>query len=243
MTRSNLAVAADYADAMLVARFWKNLLFLALFVMLLIQIAVFFVVRFHTHTEAGVTQLTGATQPAILSGQDLTSQLYWLINTTDFLAIIAVAVLTVVMLLIMGIMLVGRLVGVTHVTRAFIGSVLLMVVLFPWQSIWNYPAAGTLQTDPTPVEDTLVGPRFGLPGVLYTWPELQHHAHFRTDPLTAAILGWGRFVGWPVVAIIILLMVQARSSRGLKFALGEVEINVVETGAAAGPAGNRATDA
>ena len=43
MSRSNLAVAADYADAMLVARFWKNLLFLALFLLLLIQIAVFFI--------------------------------------------------------------------------------------------------------------------------------------------------------------------------------------------------------
>ena len=143
----------------------------------------------------------------------------------------------------MGIMLVGRLVGVTHVTRAFILSVVLLVMLFPWQSVWNYPGAGTLQTEPTAMEDTPTGPRFGLPGVLYTWPELQHHAHFHTDPITAAILGWGRFVGWPVVAIIILLMVQARSSRGLKFALGEAEINVVETGAASGPAGSRTTDA
>src|SRR5665213_1084000 len=237
MTRSNLAVAADYADAMLVARFWKNLLFLVLFLLLLIQIAVFFVVRFHTHTDAGVTQLTAASQPAMFANQDLTNELYWLINATDFLAIIASMVLTAVTLLIMGIMLVGRLIGVTHVTRAFILSVLLLVLLFPWQSIWNYPSAGTLQTEPAAMEDTLTGPRFGLPGVLYTWPELQHHAHFRTNPPTAAILGWGRFVGWPVVAIIILLMVQARSSRGLKFALGEAEINVVEAGAAASPAG------
>ena len=243
MTRSNLAVAADYADAMLVARFWKNLLFLLLFLLLLIQIAVFFVVRFHTHTEAGVTQLVAASQPAAFAGKDLTGGLYWLINVTDFLSIIAAAVLSVVLVLVMMIMLVGRLVGVTHVTRAFICSVILMVFLFPWQSIWNYPGAGTLQTDPTPTEDTLTGPRFGLPGVLYTWPELQHHAHFHNDPPTIAILGWGRFVGWPVVAIIILLMVQARSSRGLKFALGETEINVVETGAAAGPAGSRTIDA
>ena len=72
MTRSNLAVAADYADAMLVARFWKNLLFLLLFLLLLIQVAVFFVVRFHTHTDAGVTQLVPGNllEPAMLSGRD-----------------------------------------------------------------------------------------------------------------------------------------------------------------------------
>ena len=35
-----------------------------------------------------------------------------------------------------------------------------------------------------------------------------------------------RFVGWPVIAILILLSIQARSSRGLRFALGESEMHV-----------------
>ena len=232
MTRTTMAVAADYADAMLVARFWKNLLFLLLFLILLIQIGVFVWIRF------GMPPPTGAaTQPAMLAGRDVTAALTWLINTTDFLAMVAVVVLAVVLLLIVGIMLVGRLIGVTHTTRAFIGCVVLGVLLFPWQSLWDYPIAGTTQEEPAARENVQVGPPIGLPGVLYTWPELEHKAHFPSAPWEAALLGWARFVGWPVVAMIILLMLQARSSRGLKFALGEAEIQVAEPIRPSGPAG------
>jgi hypothetical protein len=37
-------------------------------------------------------------------------------------------------------------------------------------------------------------------------------------------LRWARFVGFPVLAIIVLLIVQAKSSRGLRAALGESEL-------------------
>jgi hypothetical protein len=76
-----------------------------------------------------------------------------------------------------------------------------------------------------------------IPGVLYTWPELQHRAHFNTDrasdsekaSLQYQILFWARFVGFPLFALILLLKIQTHSSRGLKFALGEAEIQVVDT--------------
>src|SRR5205823_5468557 len=45
MTRTALAIAADYADAMMVARRAKNWLFLVLLLVLLIQLALFFVAR------------------------------------------------------------------------------------------------------------------------------------------------------------------------------------------------------
>ena len=34
-------------------------------------------------------------------------------------------------------------------------------------------------------------------------------------------LGWVRFVGWPVVALLLLLAVGAKARRGVKEALGE----------------------
>jgi hypothetical protein len=230
MTRTTLAVAADYADAMLIARFWKNLLFLLLFLILLVQISVFFGVRFYTaKSDAGLTINAGTTQPAMLAGKDLSSGLFYLVNVTVFLAIIAVVVLAVVLLLILGIMLVGRLIGVTHMTRAFILTVLLGSLLFPWQCLWNYPVAGTAQAEPDPKAQLQVGPMAVIPGVLYTWPELQHRAHFANDNVSMAILSWARFVGWPGAALLLLFMIQTRSSRGLKYALGEAEIQVVES--------------
>jgi hypothetical protein len=230
MTRTNLAVAADYADAMLIARFWKNLLFLLLFLILLVQIGVFLGVRFYTaKSDAGLIINAGTTQPAVLAGKDLSSGLFYLVNLTDFLAMISVVVLAVVLLLIVGIMLVGRLIGVTHVTRAFILTVVLGAMLFPWQALWNYPVAGTQQPEPDPQAQLQVGPFVVVPGILYTWPELQHRAHFSNENTRIAALSWARFVGWPAAALILLFMVQTRSSRGLKFALGEAEVHVAET--------------
>ena len=226
MTRATLAVAADYADAMLIARRWKNLLFLVLLLCLFIQIGVFLFVRFYG--GGSVTLTAGSTtQPAVSTTHDLMAGLQWLVGASGFLAMVAVVVLAIVMLLIVGIMLVGRLIGVSHVTGAFVWCVLLAALLFPWQSLWNYPVAGTMQSEV--VEDLHVGPRFGIPGALYTWPELQRRGHFSNDPLSAAIVGWGRFAGWPGLAVLILLSVQIRSSRGLRFALGEAEVQIPET--------------
>lgn len=232
MTRTTLAVAADYADAMLVARRWKNLLFLLLLLMLLIQIGVFVAVRFYGGGSVTVTAGTDTTQPAVQTTRDLAPALAWLTNFVDFFSIVCVVVLAIVLLLVVIIMLVGRLIGVAHVTGSFILCVLLAVLLFPWQSLWNYPLADT--TVPDPIEHLGVGPRFGLPGVLYTWPELERRAHFSNAPVSTAVMGWARFVGWPVVAIILLLSVQARSGRGLKFALGESEVQVETTTAPPG---------
>ena len=234
MTRSNLAVAADYADAMLVARRWKNLLFLLLLLLLLIQIGVFLGARFYNGNAVRIIP-SSTTQPAETVSWDMTSGIAWLTNVTGFLGVITALVLCAVLLLIVGIMLVGRLIGISHVTSAFVWCIVLAALLFPWQSLWNYPIADTTQASPAPVENTEVGPRFGLPGVLYTWPELVHRAHFSNERGTAAVIGWARFVGWPVFGLIVLFSVQVRSSRGLKLALGETEIRAVVPGA--GPAG------
>ena len=234
MTRTTLAVAADYADAMLVARRWKNAMVFLLLVFLLIQIGVFAFIRFAGSSDAAAAAQLSTTRPAVISATTL--GLAWLINVIDFLAVVCVVVLAVVLLLIVGIMLVGRLIGVSRLTSAFVWCVLLGVLLFPWQSLWDYPVAGI---DPSlaspPAENLQVGPRFGLPGVLYTWPELRHRAHFPNDPLSAAILGWARFVGWPVFALILLFSVQVKSSRGLRFALGEADVQVADPAAVSPP--------
>lgn len=228
MTRTTVAVAADYADAMLVARRWKSIFFLLLFLCLIVQIGVFFFTQFY---HAGtVTITTGSTtQPAFTSTHSMMVGLAWLTNFVDFIAMICVVSLAAVLLLIVGIMLVGRLVGVAHVTGAFVWCVVLGALLFPWQSLWNYPVADTLQATPAATENLEVGPHYGLPGVLYTWPELEHRVPLSKEFTFGTYLGWGRFVIWPIAALIILGSVQVRSTRGLRFALGEAEIQVATT--------------
>jgi hypothetical protein len=235
MPPSNIATAADYADAMMIARRAKNALFLLLMAMLALQIVTFFVARLTNHvippaesslastvspttapsattqsspTAAAVAAETGNHTATTLAGQVLR----YVTALIDFLGILLIIVLAMVILLIAKIMLVGRLIGVAQVTSAFIWCVFLVVLLFPWQAF---------------LQNTDFTGDFKIPGVLYTWSELTHPtlgAKFQGLDVYQTALRWTRFVGAPVVAMILLLVVQAKSSRGLRAALGESEL-------------------
>jgi hypothetical protein len=230
MATSPIATAADYADAMLVARRAKNWLFLLLILSLLAQIGVFLALRlkpeyFNIATSAGVS---ATTQPSSLN---FTKVLEYLICLVDFLGIALVFLLSMVLLLLTTIMLVGRLIGVSRVTSAYVWCLVLGVVLFPWQSLLSSPIHSSAGT--AGVQDYNIM----IPGALTTWGEL-------TDPVygarfekpangsgTFVVLRWARFVGFPALAVILLLSVQSKSSRGLRMALGEVEYDVGENAA------------
>ena len=228
-----IATAADYADAMMTARRAKNLLFLLLLLVLLIQIGVFFVARYTNVIFPGpatagtddtvvvplptTNEAEGATtiaveaeavaptpQPAVRTGTNRFAADVgrYLIGATDFLGTVFSVVFAVVLILIVMIMLVGRLIGVSRVTSAFIWAIVLAVFLFPWQAFLD-PWA------------------FKIPGVLYTWDELARSGRFAGEFTNEGFLKWARFVGFPVVAVIILMLVQVKSNRGLKQALGE----------------------
>ena len=265
MTRTStstttIAVAADYADAMMTARRAKNWLFIILLLILLAQLTIFFLVRFNvlklgdtlsvpvgidtrpsTDVEADdADDAAAATNPATApTGTDITAEtrsypvadvLRYVIPVMNYLGITLMIVLAVVLLLLTLIMLVGRLIGVSHVTSAFIWSILLIVLLFPWQS---FLLSGPRDASPGGADTVAADPSFKLPGVLYTWPELVRDYDFnaKEDGGTLGVgLKWARFAGFPIAALLLLLMVQAKSSRGLKYALGESEVQVEVTG-------------
>lgn len=256
MTRTNattatIAVAADYADAMMTARRAKNWLFILLLLVLLTQLTIFFLLRFHvlrlngdvtvtvpTGVEATTQAADGTTQPAAPATTesrtfDVGDLLRYVIPVTDFLGVTLVVVMAVVLLLIVMIMLVGRLIGVSHVTSAFIWCVLLAVMVFPWQAflLGSYRAARPAspgEADMAPHHDA--DPQFKIPGALYTWEELRRDYNFDNQSGLQDALKWARFAGFPILALLLLLMVQAKSSRGLKYALGESEVQVEVSG-------------
>ena len=244
-TTTTVAVAADYADAMITARRAKNWLFILLLLMLIIEIGMFFFFKFGrridvtvrndpsavgnvdvdveasstapavtdgdaspatnpTDTTAGVGRTTGG------SGNTLQDVLKYVVGLIVFLVPVLSILLAFTLLLIVLIMLVGRLIGVSHVTSSLIWCALLALLVFPWQAF----------LDPY---------FFKIPGVVYTWEELQNSkllnpsASLRTAEM---ILEWARFAGFPILALLILLSVQVKSSRGLKFALGEADVQV-----------------
>jgi hypothetical protein len=225
------ATAADYADALMTARRAKNLLVLVILLMLLGQLALFFTAKYSHYihvdqnavapapgtslsvTNGGVTvtlpDLTATTQP---SESKVNNLLQYAVALTGFLGITFSVVLALVVLLLAIIMLVGRLIGVARVTSAFIWSIVLIVLLFPWQAF---------------LADAHFVSDLKIPGVLYTWAELVRFAKVGVEGNTATteqlILHWGRFVAFPVITVIITLMIQVKTNRGLKEALGEIE--------------------
>jgi len=261
MTRVNLntpstttiAVAADYADAMMAARRAKNWLFILLLLVLVTQVAIFFLLRFNVvrlGDELAVEKITAATSPttepaeapaqasseasSVGKSSRVEDLLRYLIPATTFLGTVLVVVLDVVLLLIVTIMLVGRLIGVAHVTSAFIWCVVLTVLLFPWQTILigesraARSAGGAVGTSAYATDTGIHrDPAFKIPGALYTWEEIGYDArHFPQGASFESLLKWARYAGFPIAALLLLLTVQARSSRGLKFALGESEVQV-----------------
>jgi hypothetical protein len=205
MTDPAIATAADYADAMYTARRTKNLLVLLVFVMLLIQLGLFFVARY---TDYIVATNTATTRPIPV----WVDWLQYLVGASAFLGVVLTIVLSFVLLLIVNIMLVGRLIGVARCTSAYVWCLVLLVLLFPWQAFLS--------------NATFTDPSFKIPGVLYTWDELTRLAKFgiaKPAETPELVLRWARFVAFPVVAIIITLLIQVRSNRGLRQAFGETE--------------------
>lgn len=240
-TTTPLAVAADYADALMTARRAKNVLFLVLLLLLLVQLAFFFLARYDVlkldDSVALTTSGSVTTQPATAPAEGRTSAdvkasttvgeiVRYVTPVIGFLGIALSVVLAVVLLLLVTIMLVGRLIGVSHVTSAFVWGVLLIVVLFPWQTFLigsdNYPVTGASAS-------VAEQPAFKWPGALYTWAELKRDYKFPNEPNAAGVWMWGRYAGLPVLGLLLLLMVQGKSGRGLRFALGEAEMHVEVT--------------
>jgi hypothetical protein len=193
MTQSAIATAADYADAMLTARRAKNILWGLTFFMLVGELALFFLARYKF-------------DPAVDTKQ--TDWLKYLVGGIDFLGVMTPAVLSIVLLLIVSIMLVGRLIGVSRLVSAFLWCVVLAFLLFPWQAFL--------------ANQTFTSPEFRIPGVLYNWPELLARARLHPVTIQQKILFWSRFVGWPFVSLVILSIIQSQSQRGLRQALGEI---------------------
>jgi hypothetical protein len=201
---ARIATAADYADAMMTARRAKHWCFLLLLLMLIVQLAAFFVAKFTNAILTDTPRAVVTTAPVAIPPPTpfIHGVMNYLISGIDFLGVAIAILLSIVLLLIVNIMLVGRLIGVARVTSAYIWSVLLALLLFPWQAFLE-PYA------------------FKIPGVLYTWEEFSRDAHFSDLTTDKLILRWARFFVFPLIAVIILFMIQIKSNRGLKQALGE----------------------
>jgi len=96
----------------------------------------------------------------------------------------------------------GRLGGINHVSRAFFLSLLMLVLLLPWQRIFDGVVTGAI----------------------YTPGELQEWFSARTDDMLDTVLYYLRFSGYGVLIFLLLLLSQLRSLRWAKAILRRLEI-------------------
>lgn len=212
MHDNDIATAADYADAMLIARRGKNVLVVLLILMILGQLALFFTLRYDLLPITSSASTMPSTAPA-MNYYDL---LHYGCAACLAGGLILTLILSFVLLLIVNIMLVGRLIGVSRLTSSYLWCLVLLVLLFPWQAFLNN--AGL----------TMEQAAWKLPGVFYTWTEVSNPvtgATFHSDQsnLPMAVMKWTRYVGFPVIALLMLLVIQLKSNRGMRQALGEEE--------------------
>lgn len=98
--------------------------------------------------------------------------------------------------------LIGRLGGIRHISRAFFLSLIMLVLVIPWQRIFG---------------PSIIGAVFS-PQELATW-----HAG-RGDAILSMVLYYLRFCGYWALVMLVLLLSQARSRRWTMSILRRLEI-------------------
>jgi hypothetical protein len=131
------------------------------------------------------------------------NQLAGAIRFLNFVIVPAAIVYCLTMLFSLKISLVGRLGGINHIARAFFLSLILLVLLLPWQLLFAVTKGAIF----TPAE--LMGGG---------WQACKEANIF------GAILYYLRFVGYWILILLLLLMAQARNARWARTILRRLEV-------------------
>lgn len=129
-------------------------------------------------------------------------QLAWLIRFLNFVLIPAAALYCLTMLFSLKVSLIGRLGGINHIARAFFLSLVMLVLLLPWQRFF-------------------CGIVFGA---IYTPGELLTSCTAETRSIFGTVFHYYRFTGHWLLVLLLLILSQLRSIRWAKAILRRLEI-------------------
>lgn len=128
--------------------------------------------------------------------------LYWTIRIANGLLILTAVLYCLSMLFCLKVSLIGRLGGINHISRAFFLSLILVILLLPWQVILD-----------------------GIfPGEIYTPCELARRCSAEQSCTFATATHYLRFAGYWLLAVLFLIFSQVRSSRWAKAVLRRLEV-------------------
>ncbi len=205
----------EYSEAMRSVRAAKNVFWWLIVLAVLVQIAVFVLVAFGGVLDALPEARTAGSQPAYgktatspsLEAQDNACR--WrttftlALSVTEFLAMVMGILLALALLLAINVVLMGRLGGVSLMISAFFWTLaLLLLALIPWGHIFKQSL---------------------LPGALFRYEDLCCATCYVRRPWGAVNVTWterlfyyGRFLAYPVLAVLIALLVDVKFRRGCR---------------------------
>lgn len=128
------------------------------------------------------------------------------VAVTQLAALIAISSQSIIIFVTLLVVLIAQAPGIAHITRSFIWSVLVLFMFLPWQ----YFARD-----------------FPIPGIIYGYPELVNFIAPLVAPLPhEKIYGfqiwmvYGRFLVWPLIGLLALLITGERFRAGIMIAIG-----------------------
>jgi hypothetical protein len=228
--------SSDYMDAFSTARAAKNIFLIVLLVAILTQVAAFVAVQFfdvvdplhatRSASDANDAVATGdanatpaaanaapadanrpTTRPAVKA--ELVSEttyfidelLTWGLPGAKFFALVMALLLCVTLLICLMLAVSERLGGVGMLTSSFFWSLVLLAIVTPWQQLLlGNVACGALYNK----------------GELYSWVRSIKPSWGGHGDIYSKILFYARFLGYPVLGLLIWLVTQLKFARGLQ---------------------------
>jgi hypothetical protein len=128
--------------------------------------------------------------------------LSWLIRIVNAVLILTASLYCLSMLFSLKVSMLGRLGGINHISRAFFLSLLMLILLLPWQRI------------------------FGgiVPGAIFTPEELVKWSSAEAGDIFDTVIYYLRFSGYWLLVLLLLILSQIRSIRWGKAILRRLEI-------------------
>ena len=225
---SNLLDTTDCLEAIGVFRGWKNFFFIIVVICLLLLQISFWVVntgyitaKEYPGSEAavvggGLSEDVGEAARKVAAEQSepaeakIEDSLFGItfkhlamgIRVVNAILILTGLLYCLTILLSLKISLVGRLGGMNHISRAFFLSLVMLILLLPWQRIF----AGMVL------------------GAIYTPSELVKWSSAETGNIFDIILYYLRFCGYWLLILLLLIFSQLRSGRWTKSILRRLEV-------------------
>lgn len=216
---NNMMETSDSLEAVGVFRTWKNVFFAIVLICLLLVQAAFWAVDLGFIDVPGTVKTVEPAQPAAAATapeSETASKglLQGIVGDFDFdliarvigvangILIVAGILFAVTIFFCLMVSLVGRLGGINHISRAFILGLILAALIIPWQRLFGS----------------------NVVGVAYGADELLRWIGTKTGGTPNLVFYYLRFTGLWLVAVLLLIMSQVRSSSWSKSILRRLEI-------------------